>query len=516
MARTPRRWAKAVAGGMLLLGQLSAGAQPVPPGDLATLNPGRTKAVNALWIENPLSVQFKTTKRVVVAEIAGPAEITMMHFAYPETGTQPGGVVLNRDLVLRIYWDGETSPSVECPLVDFFCDPNGTRDVVNTAMLNVRRGFNAYFPMPFRKSARIELDYEGAVEPGDKLWSMMPCYSYVCYRTLAALPPDAGYFCASWRQEALKLGLRDYVALDAVGKGKFVGWNLTVRRPGSGYPVDENEKFYIDGEAVPSVEFQGLEDSFGFSWGFPPTENMFPYTGYFPFLNGAAAYRFFLQDSISFEKSLKVAIGFGVNEDPGFRRDYSKFGSSLQFSSTVYWYQREPHAPLPPLPAPADREPAPDKLFWPEQPHLPTAAEYQARGVRLAMLCGLPGGEMAFAAPGYSISDRQGQSWNDWSGEVSYCLEDNKEIALTLNLPAGSHGTLRLYLIDPDNFKGGRKETIVVGGAQVGTVEHFQQGRWVEVPVGPERTADGKLRIEVLNGNAAGNAVLSKVEWMEK
>ena len=80
------------------------------------------------------------------------------------------------------------------------------------------------------------------------------------------MPADTGYFHASWRQEGLLLGKRDYVALEARGKGKVVGWNVTVRSPGrDGYPVDENEKFFIDGETAASVEFQGLEDSFGFS-----------------------------------------------------------------------------------------------------------------------------------------------------------------------------------------------------------------------------------------------------------
>ena len=65
------------------------------------------------------------------------------------------------------------------------------------------------------------------------------------------------------------------------------------------YPVDQNEKFSIDGEARPSIEFQGMEDSFGFSWGFPPTESQFPLTGFFPFYKGAAAYRFFLHDARS-------------------------------------------------------------------------------------------------------------------------------------------------------------------------------------------------------------------------
>jgi hypothetical protein len=372
---------------LILAGFLATGAlaQPIDFSDLARLTPGRVKAENALWMENPLTAQFKTSKRVVVAQIAGPAMITMMHFAYGQSAIAPEHKRLNRDLLLRIYWDGESTPSVDCPLVDFFCDPDGRRDVVNTALVNVRRGFNEYFPMPFRKSARVELVYDGPLEAGDALWSLMPCYSYVMYRTAKKIPAETGYFHASWRQEALKLGLSDYIALEAKGKGKLVGWNVTVRLPGrEGYPVDENEKFYIDGERKASVEFQGLEDSFGFSWGFPETENSFPMTGYYPFLKGAMAYRFFAQDAISFEKSLKIAIGFGEHEDPMFRREFSRFGSSLQFSSTVYWYQKEPHAPLPPMPPAAERAPAPEEMFWPEKEKSPSAAGAPSQGVQQA------------------------------------------------------------------------------------------------------------------------------------
>jgi hypothetical protein len=323
---------------------------------LDKLTPGSTKAENALWNENPLSVQFISSKTVMVADVKGPGVITMLHFALPADRK------LNRDVLLRMYWDGESSPSVDVPLVDFFDDPAGLQNQVNTALVNKRRGWNAYFPMPFRSSAKIELVYDGPVSPGEKLESMMPCYSYVLWRTLKRVPRDTAYFHASWRQQQLLLGKQDYVALEARGKGKFIGWNVTVRSlDHNDYPVDENEKFYIDGETNPSVEFQGLEDSFGFSWGFPDSDNSFPLTGYFKFLNGAAAYRFFTQDAISFEKSLWVAIGFGANEDPRFRLQYSKPDSVLQFSSTVYWYQLEPHAPLPQMPSPNERAPAQGK-----------------------------------------------------------------------------------------------------------------------------------------------------------
>jgi hypothetical protein len=332
----------------------AACAQTIGLDGLEKLTPGKTRAENALWNENPISTQFISSKTVVVAEMKGPGIITMMHFAMPST------LKLNRAVVLRIYWDGESSPSVEVPLVDFFADPDGLQHRVNTALVNKRRGWNAYFPMPFRRSAKVELVYNGPLQPGNELESMMPCYSYVLWRGLKSVPADAAYLHASWRQQKLFLGKQDYVALDATGKGKFVGWNVTVRSlHGKDYPVDENEKFYIDGEKNPSVEFQGLEDSFGFSWGFPTaSDNSFQLTGYFKFLNGAAAYRFFTQDAINFDRSLRVAIGFGAHEDPVYRIEGSKPDSAMQFSSTVYWYQLEPHAPLPPMPPASEREPA--------------------------------------------------------------------------------------------------------------------------------------------------------------
>jgi hypothetical protein len=174
-------------------------------------------------------------------------------FAYAQAQVGKNGKPLSRELLLRIYWDDESEPSVDCPFVDFFCNPDDTNKIVNTAFVNVNRGYNAYFPMPFRKSARVELVYDGPLPPGPELVSMMPCYSYVCHRTLEHFPKDTGYFHASWRQQSLVLGLKDYVALEATGKGKFIGWNITVRSLEiNDCPVDENEKFYIDGETNPS------------------------------------------------------------------------------------------------------------------------------------------------------------------------------------------------------------------------------------------------------------------------
>ncbi|HOW64820.1 MAG TPA: DUF2961 domain-containing protein [Candidatus Paceibacterota bacterium] len=495
-----------------------AASHPSPIGgleDMARLTPGRTRAENALWIENPLTARFNTSRRVVVADIQGPAVITMVHFAVPQSHFGQPVKMLNRDLLLRAYWDGEKLPSVEVPLVDFFCDPAGLREEVNTALVNKRRGFNAYFPMPFRKSGRLELAYDGPVEPGDELWRLMPCYSYVMYRTLKRMDADAGYFHAGWRQEALLLGQEDYLALDARGRGKFVGWNVTLRLPGrEGYPVDQNEKFFVDGETNASIEFQGIEDSFGFSWGFPATESQFPLTGFYRYFKGAMGYRFFLQDAISFERSLRVKIGFGVNEDPMFRREFSKPGNSLQLSSTVYWYQAEPHAPLPKMPPASEREPAPEQAFWPDSEKLPSVDELRKRGVKLHMLCGRPTNEVVFAEAGYAAACVKGYAFSGWSYPIYHCRAGNDEARIELSVPPGISGKARIFVMDPDHFEGGRKQRVLVADNDLGLIERFGEGRWIEARLDAKQTASGKVLIRAINARTGSNAVLSIVEWV--
>lgn len=483
--------------------------------DMARLTPGRTAAQNSLWIETPLERQFKSGAKVVVAEIPGPAEVTMIHFAMPQSHFGEPIRMLNRDLLLRAYWDGETSPSIDCPLVDFFCDPAGQHEPIHTLLVNKRRGFNAYFPMPFRKSARFELVYDGPVKPGDELWRLMPCYGYVMYRTMDSVPADTGYFHAHWRQEGVLMGIKDYLALDATGKGKFVGWNITVRSPGrSGYPVDQNENFYIDGATEPDIQFQGMEDSVGFSWGFPPTESMFALTGFWPYFQGAACYRFFINDAIHFEKSLKVTIGFGPHEDPIFKAMFSKRGTTLQFSTTCYWYQTEPHTPFPPMPSAVDRAPAPEEPFWPDKEELPAVEDLRKQGVKLRMHCGREPKEVILAEPGFSAKCLQGSSWTGFPLPVYHCRSHDELVKIELEVPTGSAGKVRVYVTDPDNFVGGRKQKIQVGKHDLGVVEAFGNGKWLEATVGADETSDGKLLIQASNARSGSNAVISIIEWV--
>ena len=159
-----------------------------------------------------------------------------------------------------------------------------------------------------------------------------------------------------WRQDTLLLGRASTWRLEAKGDGKFVGWNVTLRQPnGKGIRSMKMRSFISTvNKSLPS-NFKGWKTALALVGGFRRRAPIFRLTGYDPFLNGAATYRFFIQDAIRFEKSLRVSIDFGENEESWLVALFRKPGSELQFSSTVYWYQTEPHAALPAMPSAEER-----------------------------------------------------------------------------------------------------------------------------------------------------------------
>lgn len=497
----------------ILFASLSFGKE-LPNSDFFSLFssfPGETRVANALWGENPEDKRF-LKREVVIADLKGPGIIMMIHFAMPER------LKLDRSVIMRIYWDGEKNASVEVPLVDFFCDPNGTMDDINTILVDKKRGWNAYFPMPFRKSARIVLYFDDEHIPEGAIYSYTPCYSYVMWRYLKSLPSDVPYFHASWRQEKILLGKRDYLALEAKGKGHLVGLNVTARGvlPGGiGYPVDQNVKFYIDGEKEPSIEWQGMEDAFGFSYGFPEEETVFLYRGWHPYYKtGAFAYKFLINDRISFSKSLKVTIGFGKNEHPMFRQIFSQPSHTLEFSTTLYWYQREPHSPHPPLPPYTLRLPSPDLEEMAEKEKI--AQRYRSEGTTLSLRCGHPNGDVEFMEEGWDYRWKEGYSFYSpalWPGDINHCWAGWKQLSFDILCPKGTEGKLRLFIIDPDNFAGGRRQRISVAGRDIGLFENFQKGRWIEVDINSDDTREGVISIIMDNLKEGGNAVVSFVQF---
>ena len=262
----------------------------------------------------------------------------------------------SRLLTLRIYWDGETHPSVECPVGDFFGIGHGVDKPFMSVPIRVTsegRARNCYWPMPFRKSARLTITNE----------SNKPCrsfYYYVDWQKHKSLPADTAYFHAMYRQEYPCVMGRNYLLADIEGRGHYVGTIQSVCLMSDGWYGEGDDFFFIDGETEPRLRGTGTEDYFYDAWGFRQQDGPFYGT---PLWEGpkagdrGTAYRFHLTDPVPFNKSLRVEI-----EHKGSQKFPD--GASSGFierddlmSSVAIWYQIEPHKPWPALPSGPERLP---------------------------------------------------------------------------------------------------------------------------------------------------------------
>ena len=264
-------------------------------------------------------------------------------------------------LVLRMYWDGEASPSVEAPIGDFFGLGLGDYHLYQSLPLSVGadKALNSFFPMPFQKHARVTVTNEGAIKTDS-------FYFNIDYRAYAkALAGDQLYFHAQYRQAAPAHGWTNqwrsngdaiindkknlngdgnYVWMEANGRGHFVGVTMSVLENQDGWWGEGDDMFFVDGEALPSINGTGSEDYFLGAWDFGGRQFSYGLFGA-PVVGQEVAggrwslYRFHLDSPITFTKSLKATIEHG---HANHRSD--------NFYSVAYWYQSEPHAQFPALP----------------------------------------------------------------------------------------------------------------------------------------------------------------------
>jgi hypothetical protein len=302
---------------------------------------------------NSDSLAIEPGATAVLAEITGPGAV---HHIWITIAAEP---FYGRKLVLRMYWDGETAPSVEAPVGDFFGVGHGLDRNFSSLPISCSskgRARNCYWQMPFRKSARITVTNEGQ-QP------VAAFYYYVDYRVLGELSEFTPYFHAQYRQEMPCAPGRNYLLLEAEGRGHYVGCNLSVLQRAMGWWGEGDDMIFIDGEKTPSLHGTGSEDYFSGAWGMREDEN--PFYGCplqeedFQTGSKATVYRFHVPDPIPFTKSISVTIEHGHAND---RAD--------DFSSTAYWYQAEPHKPFPALAPVTERLPyafePPDSLILPQ------------------------------------------------------------------------------------------------------------------------------------------------------
>jgi len=262
-----------------------------------------------------------------------------------------------KNLVLRAWWDGEPTPSVEVPVGDFFGLGLGEYFIYQSALLAVApmKALNAYFQMPFATAARLTLTNEGTVRTKN-------LYFAVDYVALASLPQGLGRFHAQYRQAAPCKAVRsdgknlsgrdNYVFLEATGKGHFVGVTQAVVQNENGWFGEGDDMIFIDGDTMPTINGTGTEDYYNGAWDFggQPFANLHQGAPHIvdPERTGGryCLYRWHIESPIAFEKSIRVTIEHGTANN-----------RSDNFYSTAYWYQTEPHAAYPALPAPSERIP---------------------------------------------------------------------------------------------------------------------------------------------------------------
>ncbi len=317
-----------------------------------------------------LIIQQGSTKTIANVKGAGCITHIWMTFA----SFQRDELNVPRKIVLRIYWDGEAHPSVEAPIGDFFGLGHGiTKNYASAALCmspQDGKSFNCFFPMPFAKEAKIEI-----INECDNLLNF---YFYVDYEEYKKLDEKELRFHAFWNRvnpcEGVSdadmnneeyefgrkntTGIKNYLLLEAEGKGHYVGCNLNVHNLRMtdkwNWYGEGDDMIFIDGEKwPPTLHGTGTEDYFNTAY-CPQQEYNAPYHGIIlgggPNWSGKSSlYRHHIMDPITFEKSIKVTIEHGHNNH-----------RSDDYSSTAYWYQREPHKRFRPLPAIKDRLPLPD------------------------------------------------------------------------------------------------------------------------------------------------------------
>ena len=246
-----------------------------------------------------------------------------------------------RKIVLRAFWDGEEAAFRRGPPRRFL--RRGARPRPRPEL--PARGLLVGGP----GAQRLLVHALPVVLPPDRhqrrrAGPSTPSISPIDYRELKTLDPAAPYFHAQYRQEMPCAPGKDYVLLDAVGRGHYVGCNLSVLQRSPGWWGEGDDKITVDGDAEPTLHGTGTEDYFSDAWGLRQGGNLFygcPLQEEdFQVGSKATAYRFHVPDPVPFSKSIRVAFEHGHAND---RADY--------YSSVAYWYQAEPHDPFPELPA---------------------------------------------------------------------------------------------------------------------------------------------------------------------
>ncbi|MDR1186851.1 MAG: DUF2961 domain-containing protein [Bifidobacteriaceae bacterium] len=298
------------------------------------------------WKISP-SVDIEPGETFELASIDGPGKITHIWAT-----TQADAW---RALVLRAYWDGAGEPAVEVPYGDFFCNGWGVFAQVSSLPMaaNPSGGFNSYWPMPFRRSARLTVENTSTAR--------VRVYYQITYELGGEYDSDA-YLHAQWRRSnPLEDKVPHTIVSGVEGQGQYVGTYMAWGVNSNGWWGEGEIKFYLDGDTdYPTICGTGTEDYFGGAWNFDVpghgyTEYSTPYSGMPQVIRPDGLYlsqqrfglyRWHIQDPIRFATGLpKVDI-----QALGWRSDWRYLPLHDDIASTCWFYLDRPVANRPEAP----------------------------------------------------------------------------------------------------------------------------------------------------------------------
>ncbi len=298
------------------------------------------------WKVNPFVI-IPAGETFTLAELDGPGAIQQIWMT--PTGHW-------RFSILRIYWDDQEQPSVECPVGDFFaCGWQKYAQVSSLAVcVNPGSAFNCYWEMPFKRKCRMTLTNIAEEQ--------MTVYYQINY-TLTEIPDDTAYFHAQFRRTNPLPYKEVYTILDGIsGQGQFVGTYMAWGVNNKGWWGEGEIKFYLDGDGeFPTICGTGTEDYFCGSYNFDVgkenggyREFTTPYAGLpqvmrpdglYDSQTRFGLYRWHIMDPVRFKSDLRVTI-----QSLGWRSGGRYLPQQDDMASVAYWYQTLPTAPFPQLP----------------------------------------------------------------------------------------------------------------------------------------------------------------------
>lgn len=250
----------------------------------------------------------------------------------------------NKDVILSAKWDDDATEAIYAPLQDFFGYAFGHGAMRGLLMGKQGNDNYCYMPMPFDKSARMNLIYKkrGGYQP-------TIIAKVKIYYTSEGRAADEGKFYTVWKREKAPLG-EYYKFLQTQGRGHYVGTILQSQglRPGMTLFFEGDDSTHVDGKM--RIHGTGSEDYFNGGWyalldrwdrGISlPLHGSLDYS--LPMAR-TGGYRFHITDKMPYEKEIYHGMEHG-GQNNDFPVDYTSV--AMYYADTPPASRMEPQGDL--------------------------------------------------------------------------------------------------------------------------------------------------------------------------